>query len=89
MYEALKLDGMTPGERARILRLALHLRQVDVASMASTFPREVTMFEKAHPWSNPKVAARILEVLSVAAEERGLIVHERQLELATPGGRTD
>jgi len=89
MYEALKLDGMAPGERARILRHALHLRQVDVAAMASTFPREVQMFERTHPWSNPKVAARILEVLLAAAEEQGLILHERQLELAAPGGRTD
>jgi len=88
MYEALKLDGMAPGERARILRHALHLRQVDVAAMAATSIREVQLFERAHPWSNPTLATRISEVVTAAAEEQGLIIHERQLELATPGGRT-
>jgi len=55
--------------------------------MADTFPREVQLFEKSHPWANAQASVRILEVLMAAADEKGLILHERQLELATPGGR--
>ena len=61
-------EGLSEGDKIRFSRLAKHLRQIDVASMAHVQVFEVTAVEKdRHVRKSSRIA--ILKTLGLASEE--------------------
>lgn len=61
-------DNLTEGQRARLARLSLNLRQVDVASLAKVSPCEVTAFEKDR-YVRPQRKLQILKALGLIEDD--------------------
>lgn len=59
--------GLSLGERTRLVRLAKHLTQIQLAVMAHVQPCEITNLEK-DSYVKPKRKARILEALGITDE---------------------
>jgi hypothetical protein len=63
------LEGLTQGQKAKFLRLAKGLRQIDVASKANVCPMDITRLEHGR-FVMPTHRKRILAVLGLTEEER-------------------
>ncbi len=61
-------SNITPGEQARLTRLAKRLRQIDVASQAGVTVQEVIRLEK-DSYVAPSHLRRILAVLGLLEDE--------------------
>jgi transcriptional regulator with XRE-family HTH domain len=64
MDDMLILSNMTPGQKARLARLALNWRQVDLASKASVSVEDIITLEKDR-FLLPTRRKRILAVLGL------------------------
>ncbi len=62
--ELVVFTGLTFGERVRLTRLKLQMRQLDVASQAGVTPQEVIRLEK-DSYVLPTRRIRILQVLGI------------------------
>jgi len=63
------LEGLTPGQKVKLIRLAKGLRQIDVASKANVCPMDITRLEHGR-FVLPTHCKRILAVLGLPEEER-------------------
>lgn len=86
MSDTIDLGLLTRGIRIKVLRHALGLRQVDLASAARADTKDVRRCE-ADYFQGVSLAMieRIETYLATEAEARGILRRDKQLEL-TPGG---
>ena len=68
MNGILILENLTPGQKAKHIRLSLGLRQIDLASQAKVQPIEITRLEH-NRYVKPTARKRILAVLGLLDNE--------------------
>ncbi len=68
MNDILVLTDVSEGQKARLIRLAKGLRQIDIASMARVNTIDITRLEKGR-YVLPTRRKRILVVLGLAGDD--------------------
>ena len=66
--EMIVLTGISEGDKARLIRLSKHLRQVDLACAAKVNPIDITRLEKGR-YVLPSRRKRILQALGLLDEQ--------------------
>ena len=69
--EMFLVTGISEGEKVRLMRLAKHLRQIDIASQASVNLVEVIRLEK-NGYVRPHRKKRILDILGLLDDQPGV-----------------
>jgi len=86
MGAVLNLGVLSRGRQMRVLRHALALRQVDLASIAHVDTKDVRRCEADYfQGVSQTMIDRLDATLTAEAEARGLLERGRQLELAPEG----